>query len=296
MSFLNYFLTHNKKTYKKPFIVQRKEQKDSLLANHFPKIYYMKRGRASAFTSKGSITLEAAIVVPIFFFAMLCLAYLLEMMALQTTIRNALYSSGREIAQQTYVSAVVSAQDVEQHIVNNVGTEKLNNSIIVGGANGIDCSASLSDLHTGVMNLSAKYEMKIPILMFQLSSISCEEKLRVKGWNGYAKGTDVSPEKRIVYITDTGLVYHESEECTYLDLSIFSVDIEQVTELRNQSGGKYYACETCGKKEAHQGFVYMTDHGIKYHTSLECSKLKRNVYAVRYDEVYGLGGCSKCVE
>ena len=95
MSFL-YNLTQNMK-------YNRKENIDSLHSVKNTPLFVLKKERISAFASRGSLTLEAAIVVPIFFFAMLCLAYLLEMMAIQTTVRNALYSAGREVAKEVYV-------------------------------------------------------------------------------------------------------------------------------------------------------------------------------------------------
>lgn len=293
MSFL-YFPTHNK-PYKLDHIKYRKE-KDSLLANHFHHFFHMKVERTSSFTSKGSITLEAALVVPIFFFAMLCLVYLFEIMAIQTTMRNALYSAGKESAQQAYVSSVISTSGVEQHIIKNIGMERLDRSMIVGGANGIDCSQSTSNWNTAVIDLSVCYDLEVPILMFRIPIVSCEETLRIKGWTGYASGAEGSQEKEVVYVTDYGLVYHEDRNCSYLDLSMRAVKVEDVEDLRNQSGGKYYVCESCKNYLGSLGTVYITDYGNRYHTTLDCSKVKRNIYAVLLDEVYGLGGCSKCVK
>lgn len=42
----------------------------------------------SSTSRKGSITVEAAIAVPIFFLAVVCLLYLMEMMAVQTAVRS----------------------------------------------------------------------------------------------------------------------------------------------------------------------------------------------------------------
>ena len=119
--------------------------------------------------------------------------------------------------------------------------------------------------------------------------------MRVKGWTGYISGGGGTDKETIVYITDYGLVYHQDMYCTYLELSIRAVKPEEIETLRNQSGGKYYACSSCKNKEETEGILYVTDYGDRYHTSLECSKVKRNIYAVPLDEVYGLGGCSKCV-
>ena len=293
MSFQTKF-THTK-PYKFTKIKSRKET-DSLTVNHFHLFFHTNTERTSAFASKGSITLEAALVVPLFFLAMLCLVYLFEMMAVQTAVRNALYSAGRELAQKSYVSPIVSSQEVEKDIAESIGREKLNHSIIVGGAEGIDCQKSSSNWGTAVFDLSACYEMQIPVLMFRIPIISCEETIKVKGWNGYVTGLDLPDMEAKVYITDYGLVYHKDMDCTYLELSVRGVKAEEVKDLRNQSGGKYYACTFCRHQPATEGMLYITDYGNRYHNTLECSRIKRNVYAVPLDEVFGLGGCSKCVK
>lgn len=295
MSFLNHKYTHNNKPLKLIKTVRKWKEHGSLLANHFPLIF-REEERASAFTSKGSITLEASLVVPIFFFAMLCMVGMLEIMSIQTTMRNALYSVGREIAQQAYSSPMISTYGIEQHVIKNIGTEKLDNSMIVGGAGGIDCGNSTSDWSTAVIDLSVQYDLEIPILMFRIPAISCEETLRVKGWTGYAAGADGEETDAVVYVTDYGLVYHKRMNCTYLELSIQAISFSEIENLRSDSGAKYYPCESCGRDAVSNGRVYITDYGTRYHTSLECSKVKRNIYAVPIDEVYGLGGCSKCVD
>lgn len=295
MSFLNKKYTHKKSIVLIKKYSNRKE-KDSLLAIQVPLIFHKKEERASAFASKGSMTMEAALAVPIFFFAMLCLVYLLEMMSIQVTIRNAIYSVGKEIAQQAYSSPMISTYGIQQHVIKNIGAEKLDKSMISGGANGINCNNSKSNWNTAVIDLSVQYQLEFPILMFHIPVISCEETLRVKGWTGYAQGADEMKKNQVVYVTDYGLVYHQNMNCTYLELSIQAVEFSQIEDLRSQSGAKYYPCESCGEEIVIAGRVYLTDYGNRYHTSLECGKVKRNIYAVPLEEVYGLGGCSKCVK
>ena len=123
MSFLTN-LTQHKNPYKEKIHQKRKEKIDSLVIKKTPLIHSI-RERASVFTSKGSLTLEAAIVVPIFFFAILCLAYLLEMMAIRVCVRSALYSAGREVAQNAYVGTMISAGELEQKIIQNIESEFL---------------------------------------------------------------------------------------------------------------------------------------------------------------------------
>lgn len=255
-----------------------------------------KKERASAFTSKGSITLEAAIVVPIFFFAMLCLAYLLEMMAIETSVRNGLYSAGKHLAKQGYVQRIITSSEIEQRVIESIGPERVSNSMIAGGADGIDCSDSICNWSTGVMNLCVRYQVEVPVLIFDIKAVSGKETMRVKSWCGYVSGTEDITRQDTVYVTDTGIVYHRDPECTYLDMSIRMVSLSGIEELRNQSGAKYYVCEACKKKASEKENCYITDYGTRYHMSLDCKKIKRNIYAISIEDAHGLGGCSKCVD
>ena len=99
-----------------------------------------------------------------------------------------------------------------------------------------------------------------------------------------------------MYVTETGIVYHKDAHCTYLDMSIHMVRADELDGLRNQSGGRYYPCESCGKQEENADLYFFTDYGTRYHKTLDCKKIKRCIYAISIDEAYGLGGCSKCVK
>lgn len=288
MSFL-YNSPTNKKT-------KTRKEKDSFLAHHRSYIAHFLVERASAFASKGSITLEAALVIPIFFFGILCLVFLLEMMSIQLTVRSALYSVGKEIAQEAYTSPIISTSAIEQHLVRNIGADRLDRSIVVGGAEGLDCSGSRSNWSTAVIDLSVSYQLEIPVLMFRIPAISQEENLRVKGWSGYAGSGWESSKEEMVYVTDYGIVYHKDMYCTYLELSIHAALPEQIEDLRNQSGEKYYACKSCDGDLTQVQRIYITDYGNRYHTSLDCSGIKRNIYAIPMEDAYGLGGCPKCGE
>lgn len=271
----------------------RKENIDSLHTIKNTPQFVLKKERMSAFASRGSLTLEAAIVVPMFFFAMLCLAYLLEMMAIQTTVCNALYSAGREVAKEAYVGTIVTAHELERKMTENIGADRLERSVISGG---LDCDNTRCNWSTGVMDLSVRYQVELPFLMFRVTPVTLEDTLRVKGWTGDVSIIGGEWKSDTVYVTDTGVVYHKDDKCTYLDMSVQTVSKESLEELRNESGGKYHPCDTCKDAQPDNMTVYITAYGTRYHTSLECKKIKRNIYAISIDEAYGLGGCSKCVK
>lgn len=286
--------THTKH-YRTHFNNQGKE-KDSFLAHHFAQSYISQKERTSAFASKGSITAETALVLPIFFLAVLCLVYLLEMICIQTTMKSALRSLAKEIAKESYVNPVQNEKDMEQEMIDMIGEEQLDRSMVYRGSAGLHCRKTRILSNLSVIELSVRYQIKIPVLLFQIPVVAREETIRVKGWTGYEQSGFSSDKKQIVYITENGLVYHKDEACSYLELSIKSVPKSQLPNLRNIDGGKYYPCLFCQSGNSKDAYVYLTESGSRYHSSLGCSGLKRTVYAVELSEVYGRGGCSRCVK
>lgn len=267
------------------------------MTHHFTNISdSSKKERTSSFTSKGSITIETALAAPLFFLAVLCMVYLLEIMSIRTTVSHALKSAGRELALETTGLPIFSTSKLEDSLIHTIGKDSINCSIIADGVLGMDCSASTYHYSTGIYDLSVQYRIDIPVLVFELPLIVCEETHRVKGWNGQLSAFLIPDREQIVYVTDHGLVYHSSLNCTYLNPSVKGVFVTEVDGLRNEAGGKYYPCETCKDKGIFGNQVFVTSYGTRYHRSLECSQIKRNIHAVPLEEVHGLGGCSKCVE
>ena len=275
------FQTHSNMKYwlgkeKNSFITHRKE---------FPKndMYASSCERVSRFASRGSITVEASIVVSLFFFAMLTLMSLMEMMYLQTTIKTALCTVGKQAAVERLLPV-----RMEERLVETIGEERLEQSMVVGGKEGLDCSRSKQYWGTTIMELVVDYEVQVPVLLFRLPSFSRSESIRIKGWSGKEGLGLGSGMEEIVYMTEHGIVYHKDVSCTYLELSIHPI---QKDEIKG-----YSPCIYCKGVSEDQQIVYVTDYGNRYHGTLDCRGLRRKVYAVPLKEVYGIGGCSKCVK
>lgn len=255
---------------------------------HRKQIRNPSKKRTSVCILQGSLSIEAALALPLFVFAMVCVLYLFEIMATQTVIKSALHSVAKEIATQVSVMDLFIEERVEQKMIERIGEETLERSLLIGGREGLNCNKSRRYGQSTLMDVCVSYQLKIPLLLFEIPAISKEEWIRVKGWTGYeGAGFGYSLEET-VYITPTGMVYHKDAHCTYLELSIRSMDKESAEAI-------YKTCSRCRWKEEGRT-VYVTDTGEHYHTTLECAALKRVVYAVKLSEVYGRGGCSRCVE
>ena len=279
--------------------------KSKTLPSHSRNSYLFGRVSVSAF-KEASITVEAAMAVPIFFLAVVALIYLMEIMAVQTAMRAGLQYAGKRAAEETYVVTMVMPSHLEHDIVEAVGAKRLDRSIVVehgvqfqteatvvvGGSGGIKCSGSRISPRTGIGEVMVTYEVRLPIPMFGVPPVKYQEKIRIKAWVGYEKPGFDKDDEETVYVTETGMVYHKDYHCTYLELSIHMIPSEGIENLRNESGGKYYPCEYCMRNGG--SGVYITDTGNRYHSSLSCSGLKRTVYAVPLSEVIGKGACSRC--
>ena len=252
-------------------------------------------GRASASASapvlSGSITIEAAAAVPLFFLAVVSLLYLMEMMAIECAVRSGLQYAGKCAMEDVGRVTGIRPSEIEKNVVHAIGAERLARSVVEGGDAGVDCSESRLSVRTGIGELSASYQVRLPIPIFGIKPVKYRVKMKIKTWTGYEKSGFGTSEDETVYVTATGMVYHRDYHCIYLDLSIHMVSKEELEGLRNDSGGKYYPCEHCG---GGWGGVYITDSGDRYHGSLSCSALKRTVYAVPLSEAAGKGACSKC--
>lgn len=270
-----------------------KKRKETTLLTHLQtNTPHTNSERASAFPSaKASITIEAALAVPIFFFAVVCMIYLLEIQAIQTTVRNGAQYACQKAVKEAYLIPAVMPGSLETDMVEAIGAERLNRSIIIGGSAGLQCYESRMSPKTAVLDFVVCYKVKIPLPVFHIAPLSYRHEMKVKGWTGYEKTGFVNKSEKTVYVTETGLVYHKNNHCTYLDLSIRMVDSSQIKDLRNESQGKYKPCVRCGGSGNE---VYITNTGDRYHSSLSCSGLKRSVYAIPLSEVLGKNACSRC--
>ena len=195
-----------------------------------------------------SVTVEAVLCVPLFLYAAVSLIWMLELRSIQSAVRCGLQSADLVFA---------------------VGYERMDRCMFVGGSGGGCCKSSWAIPGMGVLELTAEYEVELPVPVFHIPVLHYKEKMRMKTWTGYVKTYEAGiGDNELVYVTETGIVYHRNYQCTYQEPSVRSVAKTQLGELRNSSGGIYHLCERCGWMPGNDGNCYVTDYGDCYHTSL----------------------------
>lgn len=249
--------------------------------------------QASMAGPKGSMTVEAALTIPVFLFAVLCLIYLLEVQAIRISVHSAAQGAAKNAATDIVTVPVLNVFKFKSDMVRMIGAERLEGSIIQGGKSGLSCLGSLYYPSTGEIHVRISYKIRLPFPGFTDIGVRQKDTFIVKAWTGYTKPDVENEDGEIVYVTDSGAVYHTNYQCSYLQLSIRFLPSTGLSGIRNLGGARYRSCEKCVHGSAMAG-VYVTDSGNRYHNSLNCSGLKRSIRAVKKSKIYGKAACSRC--
>lgn len=259
----------------------------------------------------GSMTVEAALVMPFFLFGVVNMLSFAEIIRVQSHIQKAMYETGKELTVYGYaydkledqvhletgmlVSEILSNTAVKARISSLAGVRYLDHSMIKGRSGGIWYFRSEIMEEDDMIDLIARYQMTPFFKITGFRDIFMLNRCRMHAWTGYDNTRTVETEdgEQIVYITETGRVYHLTRSCSHLKLTIRAVAYTDVEEQRNEGGGRYRPCEKCGSK-SHGSMVYVTSDGDRYHTSLGCSGLKRTILEIPLSQVGERGSCSRC--
>lgn len=240
---------------------------------------------------KASYTLEAAVIFPLVAGFFVFILFFFRVVQVESQVKAALYYSARmsALASSANDSSVVSVATAEVLFRSRISDSKHIDTYVSGGRYGVSLLGSSMDGDD--VSLKAKYKVKLPVSFFTVDGIWIEDHSNSRKWTGKNPGEKTDP---YVFYTDYGSVYHLSEQCNYLDLSIKSIKWSLVGASRNKDGRKYHACYCAADKKTKTSTVFITDYGTSYHGKLGCSKLKRTVHKVHKSEVNGKNLCSKC--
>ena len=244
---------------------------------------------------RGSLTIEASLVIPVFLFAMFLVLSVINLLRFHLNLQEAVHQEAKKLAITAYESWDCSEASVRSSVLSRLDGQLLAKAPVKNQSTGIDFSGSRLG-NREIVEINAAYEAQLPYDFFHLFEYRFAARCVMHTYIGYEKGlserTAERHDEEYVYITETGTVYHTDRECSYLRLSIRETDRGSLEHLRNSSGHKYYACETCGHAAGNR--VYITSDGTCYHSSLSCSGLKRTVMCIPLSEVGGRKPCSRC--
>lgn len=277
--------------------------------------------RASLSASpKASMTVEAALVLPLFIYFFCNILGLLDIIRLQSVMLAAVRETGTKVCEYAYYidkgseylsgagidlsgipdgisSLVLSETYVRSEVTSYLGEKYLSESPVMGDS----ISFLQSSLMKGddLVQITADYIVEPFVPFIAPESFMMQTRFVGHAWTGYdlsgsaENGEDAEEEDPTVYITPGGEVYHTSRDCTYLRPRVHQTTAREIGDLRANDGSRYYACESCHPGKV--GTLYYTPDGNRYHSSSSCSRLARDVVDVHLSEVHGTRrACSKC--
>lgn len=281
--------------------------------------------------TNASLTVEASLVLPLFLFFFMCFLYFIQIITLQEVLQEALTETGLSMARTAYIysdfndgkemegldpslleeGVRVGLDEIKGAIINNVALnhavksriniDMLDKSCVSGGFDGINFDKSKILEGDDNIDIVATYQVKIPIKIFGLYKMNMIQRVKLRSWMGHqlpALYTMVDEENNeeedpIVYITESGSVYHLDRNCSHISLSIQAIG-EIPSWQRNESGGKYYPCESCCKNDIPSATYYISLYGDRYHIDRGCSRIKRTVKPIPLSEVGDRAACKRC--
>ena len=256
---------------------------------------YLKK-RVSSFISfsyvKAGMTLEAALIMPIFLFAMINVISIMDIMRIKSCVDMAVAESGNEIAIECYgeylndiVSPIYIKAKVNQFLKENLSDrdyQKIKGTISVTNISILDGDNKLS--------FRVKYQIKPMVDMAGLITVKMDSDYYGHSWLGY---TGHEETEQMVFLSNTASVYHVDKQCKYLNVTIMKVPYMNLEAYRNNSRKKYKQCNFCNMGEM-EYYVYITPEGDGYHTTKNCIGLTRSIYTVPISQIKGKRQCVGC--
>jgi len=262
-----------------------------------------------------SLTVEAAMGLPLFLFAGVVLMMPFQIMNVERQVQAHVETVGEDISQMAYLTLGVDEfqkeeprESVEQsrgQITDQITAFTYAEAAIRMKLKDLPveklsllASSLLEDGET--VDLVVDYEMRLPFSVFGLKSVKRRSRSYRRAWIGREQSYETDGEgnslEEIVYIGRNSTRYHVSKQCHYLSNELIPIKSEKIEEYRSLDGRRYRPCANCGDERENdtEATVYIMKYGESYHTTRYCTAIQAHVTAVLKSQVAHLGACSYC--
>lgn len=244
---------------------------------------------------RASLTLEAALTVPLFLLAWLAVICVMDIYRIQAEVKTSLSESARELGM--YAAAAQGEGQSPVDVISTAACILYGRQKLPDLGDQVQISLLRSSYQDSTVTLRADIFYTLPVGFGPWQTILLKNTASSGAWTGDDGNRGlISGEggcEEMVYITETESVYHTSASCTHIHLSIHAGTLSSVHNLKNAYGEIYESCSKCNGN-ASSGTVYYTERGDCYHSDAGCSGLKRTVRLVKKSETEGKAMCTRC--
>lgn len=264
-----------------------------------PKYLDSKPEKRVSFSASASMTVEAAIALPLFLFAGCIMMQPFQILNTQRQVQEILEVTAEDISQNAGV--VLNRLDMPE-LMTEAAAWSLAESAVRKNAQKLPLqnlslkkSKLLQDGKS--IDLIAEYEIRLPFSVFGLAAVHRINRSFRYAWTGISGAVDqknpaASEEEEIVFVGRDSTRYHVSRSCHYLQPNLTAVAYTSVDTYRNKDGSRYKPCARCG--DGPGSVVYISPYGEHYHANTGCSAITAYVRQVLKFQVEYLGACSYC--
>lgn len=256
-------------------------------------------GKRVSFSASASMTVEAALVLPLFLFAGCILMQPFPILNTQRQVQEILEVAAEDISQNAGVAwngAQISEPMTEAAAwaYAEAFVRKKTAALPIQNLS-LKQSQLLKDGKT--IDLIAHYQVRMPFPVLGVREVEQTNRSFRYAWTGLdgpvdGAGGRQDADEAVVYVGRDSTRYHVSRSCHYLSTELKAVSYADLEVYRSKDGARYKPCDRCGA--SHGAVVYITPYGERYHSNQECSALAAYVREVPKSQVEYLGPCSYC--
>ena len=240
-----------------------------------------------------SLTVEAAFIVPMFFFVIFLVWQIFLLLMFQLKVGEQVTKTLLEYSHLGYVEQEATQENVDISWLYEtlLWTNFPEYKNVTG--RWVNCNTK----EDGQILVEIKYDFLCETIFFPTFSVPVIQTFQFYPYFGEQDEDKlnevVEVKKEIVYMTEYGSVYHVSKTCAYLNVRLKRILFSDVITTRNNDGQLYTECSKCAEEERKEQ-VYISIGGNKYHRSLQCPAIKRTILEKTKEEVGGISICHKC--
>ena len=238
----------------------------------------------------GSITVEAALALPLFLFFGMALLAPIQWLDTQRKVQTVMELFGEDLSRNA---------DGDPDLFSDTAAGLWLYEKVQSYADSVQILKSNVVDEQGNVYLELTYREPIPFFFEQVSGVMMHVSVKRRVWNGLAgkltvHGSGEQMGEEMVYVTPEGRRYHRYRDCSYLVSACKAVTMDELDNLRNNDGKIYYLCSHCGSETDTQNTVYISSWGIRYHHDRSCAARSSYYRQVPLSEVIDKGECYVC--
>ncbi len=255
----------------------------------------------------GSLTVEAAIVFPLFLLVLLCTSSFISILGINSSLQIRLEETARYYNTYAYITSNESSETLNSTLTTlSLKDFFFNEDIVALCESSLFLKNDINELHfkhtildndQQVHALNITYNICIPFIPDNLINFSFTQNTVFKLFTGIEHTMQSDNHDRTVYITPAGNVYHTQKYCTYLKKYTDCISASALDSYETKTNKKFKPCSYCKQhyKNSDITSVYISTYGTYYHYNPDCYHLNQSVYSVKKQDLPDFyKSCHRC--